>query len=176
MHLMADFPHPEACNCLAARQAARYVSRFYDRFFAPIGLRATQFSILAKLQRLGPLTINALSAEMVMDRTALGRTIRPLVRQRLVAAVTPATDRRTKELHLTETGAQRLREAVKAWIRAQHRFAEIFGERRSAELRALLHAVTASELEPSGGGSSVPGNESSMPALCQSAPSHERLS
>src|SRR5258708_40234112 len=92
-------PRPEECNCLAVRQAARHVTQFYDQIMASTGLRATQFSILAKL--LGPLTINALAAEMVMDRTTLGRTIQPLVRQGLVAVVRGRADRRSKELHLT---------------------------------------------------------------------------
>jgi len=136
----------EECNCLAVRQAARHVTQFYDQIMASTELRATQFSILAKLQRLGPLTINALAAAMVMDRTSLGRTIQPLVRQGLVAVTTGTADRRTKELHLTDAGAERLRDAVKLWIRAQDRFAQIFGSERTADLRALMHAVVASEL------------------------------
>jgi DNA-binding MarR family transcriptional regulator len=139
-------PKSEECNCLAVRQAARRVTQFYDQFMAPAGLRTTQFSILAKLQRLGPLTINALASAMVMDRTTLGRTIRPLVRQKLVAIVKGSADRRSKELHLTDAGLERLRDAVKEWLRAQGRFKEIFGAERTAELRALLHAVSASEL------------------------------
>jgi DNA-binding MarR family transcriptional regulator len=139
-------PLPEECNCLAVRQAARHVTQFYDQIMATAGLRTTQFSVLAKLQRLGPLTINALAAKMVMDRTTLGRTIQPLVRQGLVAVVRGPADRRSKELHLTDVGADRLRDAVKLWIRAQDRFAEIFGTERTAKLRALMHAVSASEL------------------------------
>jgi DNA-binding MarR family transcriptional regulator len=144
--LTDTFPRSEECNCLAVRQAARHVSQFYDQTIAPAGLRTTQFSLLAKLQRLGPLTINALAAKMVMDRTTLGRTIQPLVRQDLVAIVRGPTDRRSKKLHLTDAGADRLRDAVKLWIRAQDRFADIFGSERTAELRALMHAVSASEL------------------------------
>jgi len=139
-------PRSDECNCLAVRQAARHVTQFYDQIMAPAGLRISQFSILAKLQRLGPLTINALAAEMVMDRTTLGRAIQPLVRQRLVATAMRSTDRRTKELHLTDAGTARLRDGVKQWIRAQDRFEEIFGTERTADLRALLHAVTAHEL------------------------------
>src|ERR1700747_2262959 len=71
---------PEDCNCLAVRQAARHITQFYDQVLVPSGLRTTQFSILAKLLRLGPKTINALAAEMVMDRTTLGRNILPLKR------------------------------------------------------------------------------------------------
>src|SRR6266704_2253431 len=73
------------CNCLALRQAARHVTQFYDQFLAPTGLRTTQFSILARLRRMGPMTINALAADLVMDRTTLGRNILPLERDGLVA-------------------------------------------------------------------------------------------
>ena len=72
---LRPLPRPEDCNCFAVRSAARHVSQFYDQFLAPIGLRATQFSILAKLKQRGPLTINALANDMVMDRTTLGRNI-----------------------------------------------------------------------------------------------------
>ena len=59
----------QECNCFALRSAARHVTQLYDQFLAPSGLRATQFSILAKLRRLGPLTINELAKNMVTDRT-----------------------------------------------------------------------------------------------------------
>lgn len=143
-------PKADECTCLAVRQAARHVSQFYDQFLAPVGLRTTQFSILAKLKRIGPMTINALAAELVMDRTTLGRNILPLQREGLIAVVTGRTDRRRKELRLTEAGATRLREAVKGWAEAQARFAAVFGGKRTAELRTLLHAVAASELGTAG--------------------------
>src|SRR5438477_9025545 len=100
---------PEDCNCLAARQAARHVTQFYDQFLAPAGLRTTQFSILAKLKRIGPMTINVLARELVMDRTTLGRNILPLRREDLIAVAAGSSDRRSKELHLTRAGAARLR-------------------------------------------------------------------
>ena len=146
MVLADSVPQPEECNCLAVRQAARHVTQFYDQIMASAGLRTTQFSILAKLLRLGPLTINALAVQMIMDRTTLGRTIQPLVRQGLVAVIRGRADRRSKELHLTAAGAERLHDAVKLWIRAQDRFAEIFGADRTTDLRALMHAVSAAEL------------------------------
>jgi DNA-binding transcriptional ArsR family regulator len=76
---------PQDCNCLAVRQAARHVTQFYDQVLAPSGLRTTQFSILAKLKRLAPMTINALAADLVMDRTTLGRNILPLERDGLIS-------------------------------------------------------------------------------------------
>jgi DNA-binding MarR family transcriptional regulator len=55
-------------------------------------------------------------------------------------------DRRSKELRVTEPGAERLRAAVKGWVKAQTQFEEVFGGKRTSELRALLHAVSASDL------------------------------
>ena len=58
---------PEVCNCLALRQASRHVTQFYDQLLASSGLRTTQFSILIRLKRAGPMTINALAKALVMD-------------------------------------------------------------------------------------------------------------
>lgn len=137
---------PDLCNCLAIRQAARHVTQFYDQFLAPVGLRSTQFSILAKLKRLGPIPINELARELVMDRTTLGRNILPLEREGLIDIVPARADRRSKELHLTEAGAARLKSGIKKWAEAQARFEAELGNRRTVELRALLKAVTESDL------------------------------
>jgi DNA-binding MarR family transcriptional regulator len=139
---------PEDCNCLAVRQAARHITQFYDQLLAPSGVRTTQFSILAKLRRLGPMTINALAAEMVMDRTTLGRNILPLERDGLVAVEQGSRDRRSKELRLTKAGEARFRAGMKGWLEAQRQFEKAFGAERTADMRALLHAVAATDLGP----------------------------
>jgi len=136
----------QQCNCLAVRQAARYLTQFYDQFLAPSGLRATQFSILGMLRGYGPLSINALAKELVMDRTTLGRNMLPLEREGLIEIVPGTTDRRMKELRLTKAGADRLRAAAPGWSAAQAKFEAAFGQKRSAELRALLEGVVASGL------------------------------
>src|SRR5258707_7462770 len=59
---------PEDCNCLAVRQAARHITQFYDHFLALSGLRTTQFSILAKLRRVGPSTDQDPSTGSVIER------------------------------------------------------------------------------------------------------------
>jgi len=129
------------CNCLAVRAAARHVTQYYDRYLAPVGLRTSQFSILAKLRRAGPLTINALADDMVMDRTTLGRNILPLQRHGLIRVTRGRADRRAKELHLTEEGVRRYRAATKGWLAAQTNFETAFGPERAAKLRAMLRAV-----------------------------------
>ena len=139
-----NLPKADDCNCFAVRSAARHVSQFYDQLLVPVGLRTTQFSILAKLKRHGPLTINALADQMVMDRTTLGRNILPLERDGLIEIQSVASDRRAKELHLTNAGEKRLQAALKAWAKAQTQFEATFGTKRASELRGLLRSVVAS--------------------------------
>ncbi len=147
---MADSRRPglTECNCLAVRQAARTVTQFYDHHLAPSGLRTSQFGVLAMLERKGALTINELAAEFVIDRTTLGRNILPLQRDGLITVKPSPFDRRSKELHLTEAGKKRYLEARKYWVEAQKGFEANFGGKRAADLRAMLHAVVDSELQP----------------------------
>jgi DNA-binding MarR family transcriptional regulator len=141
----ADWTNPAACNCLALRQAARHVTQFYDQFLAPMGLRSTQYSILARLDRKGAMTINALAAALVMDRTTLGRNILPLQRDGLIAIGPGEFDRRSKELRLTAAGSARFRAARKGWQEAQARFETAFGAKRAKAMRTLLHDVATNE-------------------------------
>jgi DNA-binding MarR family transcriptional regulator len=138
------------CNCLAIRQAARHVSQFYDQLLAPSGLRATQFAILSRLQRGGPMTINELAAKLVMDRTTLGRNLLPLEREELVEIGPGATDRRRREVRLSAAGAARLAGARRGWAQAQQRFDTVFGPERAAALRDLLREVVASDFAAAG--------------------------
>lgn len=147
---MAADPQPNLsdCNCLAVRQAARYVTQLYNRHLAQSGLRTSQYGILARLKRLGPMTINELAAELVMDRTTLGRNIRPLERDGLITITPGRSDRRIKELRLSEGGERRFAESREAWLEAQRDFETGFGPQRAAELRGLLRALVDSGLLP----------------------------
>ena len=130
------------CNCLALRQAARHVSQIYDSHLASEGLRGTQYSILAKLNRLGPLSINELAKSMVMDRTTLGRAIRPLERDRLLT-IGAGDDGRTRSLRLTAAGQARLKAATAKWRQTQKEFEAAFGADDAADLRTVLRRVIA---------------------------------
>src|SRR3954464_4248562 len=112
-------PKPDLCNCFAIRKAARHVTQHYDRTLAPSGLRTTQYSILYRIDRSGHRTINELAAEMALDRTTMGRNLRPLERDSLVVLTPDPDDRRRRALTLTDTGRERLAEARALWIDAQ---------------------------------------------------------
>ena len=131
---------PAICNCLALRQAARHATQLYDRHLAAEGLKTTQYSILAKLARLGPLSINEIAAMMVMDRTTTSRAVRPLARDRLVA-IAPGEDERTRIVRLTPAGEKRAKAAAARWGEAQREFEAAYGTGEAARLRADLARV-----------------------------------
>ena len=61
-----------------------------------VGLRVTQFSLLRTLAREGPSRMSALAEALLLDRTALSRTLDPLVERGLVAIVPAATRARAR--------------------------------------------------------------------------------
>jgi DNA-binding MarR family transcriptional regulator len=130
------------CNCLALRQAARHVSQIYDGYLATEGLKGTQYSILSKLNRLGPLSINELAKSLVMDRTTLGRAVRPLERDKLLT-IGAGDDGRTRQLKLTPAGQAKLKSAMVKWREAQKEFELAFGVPAAADMRSVLRRVVA---------------------------------
>jgi DNA-binding MarR family transcriptional regulator len=129
------------CNCLALRQASRYVTGMYDQVLSEAGLRVTQFSILYTLLGLGPMTVNQMSTQLVMDRTTLTRNLKPLERDALVTTGPSEHDKRERVIGLTPAGKAKVKAVLPLWRRAQQAFEQNFGSERAVELRALLRAV-----------------------------------
>jgi len=134
------------CNCLSLRQATRRVTQLYDQAFAPIGLRATQYSLLNQIERLAPIALNPLAEAMVMDRATLGHNIRPLVARGLVRMAV-GRDRRSREVSATAAGRDALALGRPLWRHAQAIFEGGIGPRDAAALRSLLHRVAATAFE-----------------------------
>lgn len=136
------------CNNLALRKASRYLGASYDKALAPLGLRATQFSIL---QMLGPhdgVTITRLADIIAMDRTTLASNLKPLEREGLVRVEPSATDRRARVVTITPAGMSRFKAALPLWEGVQAEFEERFGAERATRLRADLEAVLATGFTP----------------------------
>src|SRR5437899_6650469 len=104
-----SLPSP-ACTCGRLRRAARALTQLYDDLMAPSGLRVTQFSLLRTLATHGTARMSALARALLLDRTALSRTLDPLVERGLVS-ITPGRDARTREVSLTRAGARAIRGA-----------------------------------------------------------------
>jgi DNA-binding MarR family transcriptional regulator len=136
---------PEICNCGALRQAARRVTKLYDDALAPIGLGINQYSILARLNRVGPSTIQNLARLLVMDRSTLGHLLRPLEKRGFVKLKVSKQDRRSRIVALTQTGAAVVTKARPRWAAAQRRFERTFGKEAALELRTVLKEIATAE-------------------------------
>jgi DNA-binding MarR family transcriptional regulator len=134
---------PNRCNCTALRKASRRMSQFYDAALAPAGLRSTQFSMLAEIERRAqkPPTIGELADVLVMDQSTIGQNLRPLQREGLIELVQDPADRRSRRVKLTRTGRARFAAARPLWDAAQTQFEGSFGQRAAAELRGVLLTI-----------------------------------
>lgn len=107
------------CHCLAARRAARRITRLYEERLRPVGLRATQFSILAALALKGPTQVGELAEFLGLERTTLTRSAALLQRNGWVRPARPR-DGRTHPLRITPAGRRKLEAALPAWKAAQN--------------------------------------------------------
>ena len=138
-----------ACACGRLRRATRALTQLYDDLMAPSGLRVTQFSLLRTLAREGPSRMSALAEALLLDRTALSRTLGPLAARGLVAIVA-GRDARTREISLTRAGEKAIRAAQPHWKRAQHQVTARLGAGKFDALIATLRDLEA--LHPDAGG------------------------
>jgi len=126
------------CACGRLRRATRALTQLYDDAMAPSGLRVTQFSVLRSLERDGPGRISDIAARTLLDRTALSRTLDPLIDRRLVAVAPGKDDARAREIALTTKGANALRRAEPYWKRAQEDVARRIGRPKLDALIKIL--------------------------------------
>jgi DNA-binding MarR family transcriptional regulator len=113
----------------------------YDAALVNTGLRATQFAILATLSAGDGISVNELAERMDLDRTTMGKNLRPLERDGLVAVTVSAVDRRSRAIQLTVDGRKKLAAALPLWRRLQDRLEEVNGRQRLAKLRAELREL-----------------------------------
>jgi DNA-binding MarR family transcriptional regulator len=133
------------CNCFAVRQAARQVTRLYERYLAGANLTSAQFSILGALGEGGPMTMADLASVLVMDRTTLLRAMKPLQREDLLKSSAGSADPRQLVFSLSAAGERRLKEALPLWNKAQEEFEAGIGRREAARLRRNLLALASTD-------------------------------
>ena len=131
---------PATCAHFNVRRADRVMTQLYDEMLRPSGLKSTQFTLLTAIRLRGPVTIKGLAEAIVMDRTTLTRNLRPLEKEGWIA-ILPGTDRRVREVSVTEKGSRALDRAFPLWREAQAHVAERLGKARLSDLLGDLAAT-----------------------------------
>ncbi|UVK51204.1 MarR family winged helix-turn-helix transcriptional regulator [Mesorhizobium sp. AR02] len=140
-------PGLTACNYAMLRRATRKLGQFYDDVQAPSGLKATQQGLLYQIHIGDEPAMGAIAAALVMDLSALGHTLKPLIRDGYVETFADPDDRRIKRVRLTALGLVKLDEAMKLWQIAQQRFEDVVGKEKAERLRAVLDDIGAMDFD-----------------------------
>jgi DNA-binding MarR family transcriptional regulator len=130
------------CFCLNLKRAARAIARRYDDALQPFDLTSGQFSTLVAISGLQPVSMQALAEVLVMDRTTLTATLKPLERRGLVRVAIDTADRRGRQLRVTDAGAALANETLPIWQQLQQRITRDIGASAATTLRSqLAHLV-----------------------------------
>lgn len=130
------------CACTRLRTAARLMTRAYDEALRPAGVTASQLAILAAVDVGEATSIAELSKRVAMDRTTLSRNLKPLEKARWIRLGAEGW-KRSKTVHVTAEGRQRLTRATALWESAQAHFLKRFGKAEWMRVDRDLKAVSA---------------------------------
>jgi DNA-binding MarR family transcriptional regulator len=142
------FEMGQTCACFNLRRASRAVTQLFDAHFDEIGLKATQFTVLANLayenERATEPTVTELAESLVLEQSSLSRNLSVLERLGYVRLV-PGADRRERNVQLTRTGRAALARGYPIWRRAQSAMAAALEDELTAQLKGLRRLTRAAQ-------------------------------
>jgi DNA-binding MarR family transcriptional regulator len=127
--------------CANLRRTSRALTQLYEDALRPLGLRATQFTILQALSLAGEVTQGQLGEMLTIDSTTLTRTLQIMGREGWIAE-RPGQDRRERRLRLAKAGKAQFNRALPVWEEVQSRLRRRVGEQEWKSLLEITHQVT----------------------------------
>jgi DNA-binding MarR family transcriptional regulator len=134
------------CLCFRVRRTSRVLTRIYEDALRPLGIHATQLTLLNAIAMVssGGGGTRQLAEVLAMDATTLSRNLRPLVGDGLVElSMLPG---RRRVVRLSRRGEQLLEQALPRWEAAHARVLEALGAEDAIDLRDRLDATAAAGL------------------------------
>lgn len=127
----------EECLATRVRQLSRIVTRMYDDAMRPLGITASQYTLLAQLASRDGITAVEIGHDLDIEKSTLSRNLKRLLALGLIVMDPPA-GRRGRGLHLTAKGQDTLKDAYPIWIDAQSRALGVMGSECRNVLDGLL--------------------------------------
>ena len=131
-----------SCMCASFRRASRALTQHYDTALRPLGLRATQFTLLQALSQAGEVSQRTLGEILAIDSTTLTRTLAIMGRRGWIASRS-GEDRRERRLSLSQAGKAEYKRALPHWEKLQEGLRARLGNKRWNKLLNLANQVTA---------------------------------
>jgi DNA-binding MarR family transcriptional regulator len=126
-----------ACISTRVRQLSRIVTRVYDDALRPLGITASQFTLLTQLAQQDGITAVEIGHSLDIEKSTLSRNLKRLLALGLLVMDPPA-GRRGRGLHLTPKGEQVIKQAYPVWMDAQSKTVTIMGAQSRSTLDDLL--------------------------------------
>ncbi len=130
------------CMCASFRRTARVLTQHYDTTLRPLGLRATQFTLLQALSLAGEVSQGTLGEILAIDSTTLTRTL-AIMRRRGWITSRSGKDRRERKLSLSEAGRAEFKRALPYWEKVQQELRARLRNMQWNKLLKLTNQVTA---------------------------------
>jgi len=127
-----------ACVATRVRQLSRIITRVYDDAMRPLGITASQYTLLAQLAARDSITAVEIGHELDIEKSTLSRNLKRLLALGHIIMDPPA-GRRGRGLHLTAKGQSILKDAFPIWQDAQKRTIAAVGAESRNVLDTLLH-------------------------------------
>lgn len=134
------------CMCATLRRASRALTQLYDEALRPLGLRATQFTVLQALSLAGEVSQGELGQLLAMDSTTLTRAL-GIMGQHGWIAKRRGQDRREWRMRLSKSGEAQLKRALPHWQKVQGRLRTQLGNELSDNLLKLADKATSAVTE-----------------------------
>lgn len=132
----------DLCTCAPLRRLTRRITIIYDHHLQDSELSITQYSLLSRIGREGPIANITLALEMGMDRSTLSRALKPLMAAGWVETVDlpedELLDKRSFALQLSRSGRAKLDQARPRWRRAQDEIDRRLGPKLAREFNDLI--------------------------------------
>jgi DNA-binding MarR family transcriptional regulator len=130
------------CMCGSFRRTSRALTQLYEDALRPLGLRATQLTVLQVLSRAGEVSQGQLGQMLAMDSTSLTRTLAIMQRHGWITQ-RRGSDKRERWLRLATAGEAQLQRAAPVWEKVQSRLRSQLGQQAWNSLLQLTHQVTS---------------------------------
>lgn len=129
------------CLCAVTRKAGRILTRQYDEYLKPSGLKTTQFSMLANIARNPAITVSELAKLLAMDQTTVSRNLRVLEKSGYISMEPEKADRRIRRIEIAEPGVAKMIEARPLWEKAQMETERVLGRESIETLLSIFKKV-----------------------------------
>jgi DNA-binding MarR family transcriptional regulator len=126
-----------SCLLFRVRALSRTLTALYEEELRPLGLKASQMSVMTAVAAKGEERLSTLADRIALEPSSLSRILDVMRRNGWVETVTDPDDERARLVRMTAAGNALYADACPLWRRAQTRARQLLG-REDAEVFAEL--------------------------------------